>query len=30
MVLARIRQAGSFKPQVRVGELRVGQAEMPI
>ena len=30
MVVTSIRQAGSFKPQVRVGELRVGQAEMPI
>ena len=30
MVVTRIRQAGSLKPQVKVGELRVGQAEMPL
>lgn len=29
MVVSRIRQAGSFKPQVRVGELQVGQVEIP-
>lgn len=29
MVVTSIRQAGSLKPQVRVQELRVGQAEMP-
>ena len=28
MVVTRIRQAGSLKPQVKVGELRVGQAEI--
>ena len=28
MVLTSIRQAGSLKPQVKVRELRVGQAEM--
>ena len=29
MVVTRIRQAGVLKPQVKVRELRVGQAEMP-
>ena len=29
MVVTSIRQAGSLKPQVRVRELRVGQAEIP-
>ena len=29
MVVIRIRQAGRLKPQVRVGELRIGQAEIP-
>ena len=29
MVVTRIRQAGSLKPQVKVRELRVGQVEMP-
>ena len=29
MVLTRIRQAGRLKPQVKVEELRVGQAEIP-
>lgn len=27
MVVTRIRQAGNLKPQVKVGELQVGQAE---
>lgn len=27
MVVTRIRQAGDLKPQVKVRELRVGQAE---
>lgn len=30
MVLTSIRQAGSLKPQVKVRELRVGQAEMSL
>lgn len=30
MVVTSIRQAGSLKPQVRVGELWVGQAEIPL
>lgn len=30
MVVTSIRQAGGLKPQVRVRELRVGQAEMPL
>lgn len=29
MVVTSIRQAGSLKPQVKVRELRVGQAEIP-
>ena len=29
MVVTRIRQVGSLKPQMRVGELRVGQAGIP-
>ena len=29
MVLTRIRQAGTLKPQVKAGELRVRQAEIP-
>ena len=29
MVVTRIRQAGSLKPQVKVEKLRVGQAEIP-
>ena len=29
MVVTRIRQVDSLKPQVRVRELRVGQAEIP-
>ena len=30
MVVTSIRQAGSLKPQVKVEELRVGQAEIPL
>lgn len=30
MILTRIRQAGGLKPQVKVGEMCVGQAEMPL
>lgn len=30
MFLTSIRQAGNLKPQVKVRELRVGQAEMPL
>lgn len=30
MVVTRIRQAGNLKPQVKLEELRVGQAEMPL
>lgn len=30
MVLTSIRQVGSLKPQVKVRELRVGQAEIPL
>ena len=29
MVVTSIRQTGSLKPQVKVRELRVGQAEIP-
>ena len=29
MVVTRIRQAGRLKPQVKVGELRGGQARIP-
>ena len=29
MVVTSIRQAGRLKPQVRVQELQVGQAEIP-
>ena len=29
MVVTSIRQAGSLKPQVKVSELRVRQAEIP-
>ena len=29
MVVARIQHAGRLKPQVKVGKLRVGQAEIP-
>ena len=29
MVLSSIRQVGSIKPQMKVEELRVGQAEIP-
>lgn len=29
MVVTSIRQVGGLKPQVKVRELRVGQAEMP-
>ena len=29
MVVTRIRQVGNLKPQVKVEEFRVGQAEMP-
>ena len=29
MVVTRIRQVGSLKPQMRVGELRAGQAGIP-
>ena len=29
MVVTSIRQAGSLKPQVKVRELRVGQAKTP-
>ena len=29
MVVTRIRHAGRLKPQVKVRELRVGQAEIP-
>ena len=30
MVVTSIRQAGTLKPQVKVGELRTGQAEIPL
>lgn len=30
MAVSRIRQAGSLKPQVKVRELRTGQAEIPL
>ena len=30
MVVTRIRQEGSLKPQVKVGELPTGQAEIPL
>lgn len=30
MVVTRIRQAGSLKPQMKVRELRVGQAGIPL
>ena len=30
MVVTRIRQVGSLKPQVKVRELRVGQVEIPL
>ena len=30
MVVTRIRQVGNLKPQVKVRELRVGQAEIPL
>ena len=30
MVVSSIRQAGRLKPQVKVGELRVRQAEIPL
>ena len=29
MVVSSIRQVGSLNPQVKVRELRVGQAEIP-
>ena len=29
MIVTSIRQAGTLKPQVKVRELRVGQAEIP-
>ncbi len=29
MVVTSIREAGGFKPQVKVEELRSGQAEIP-
>ena len=30
MILTRIRQVGALKPQVKVRELRVGQAGIPL
>lgn len=30
MVVTSIRQAGSLKPQVKVRELQLGQAEIPL
>ena len=30
MVLTSIRQKGSLKPQVKVRDLRTGQAEIPL